>query len=223
MPGEVTLAHRGVLFLDELPEFSKQALETLREPLSIGRVSISRAARSCTFPARFQLIAAMNPCPCGYLTDPQRECLCSPRQISGYQQKISGPLLDRIDLHLSVPRLTPDELDQGPTGEDSLLVRARVLTARARQAQRITRGKGHLNAHMTQAQLREFCPLDAEGRKLLRQAVERFSLSARGYDKILRIGRTLADLDASDTITVTHVAEAIHYRHPPESKNANGG
>ncbi len=209
-PGEISLAHHGVLFLDELPEFSRQVLEVLREPLETGRITISRAARQADFPARFQLIAAMNPCPCGYLGHPTQACRDTPDQIARYRGRISGPLLDRIDIQISVPALTQDELMQVGTGEPSAAIRDRVQTARARQMQR----QGKANAALGTREIEQFCQLDAAGENLLKQAIVRLNLSARAYHRVLKLARSVADLAGSDAITSTHLAEAIQYRRP---------
>ena len=206
-PGEISLAHHGVLFLDELPEFSRQVLEVLREPLESGRITISRAARQTEFPARFQLIAAMNPCPCGYLGDPSGRCHCSSEQVQRYRNRISGPLLDRIDMHVEVPRLTFSDM-QGPSGEGSAPVRARVVRARARQLQR----NGTLNSRLTHRQIDVACVLANPDRLLLERAVEKLQLSARAYHRILKLARTIADLDSSNDVGTAHLTEAILYR-----------
>ncbi|RCK79500.1 MAG: Mg chelatase-related protein [Candidatus Ozemobacter sibiricus] len=211
-PGEVSLAHHGVLFLDELPEFKKTVLEVLREPLSEGRVSIARAAHTTTFPARFLLVAAMNPCPCGNLTDPQRPCTCTPTQVRAYQQRVSGPLLDRIDLQIPVARLSAEEVVGPAAGESSAAVRERVIAARRRQIQRHPRRPPILNAHLPARDLRKDCQLSEEARHLLLEAVRRFGLSARAYDKIIRVARTIADLAGEPLISTPHIAEAIQYR-----------
>ncbi|MGE4366039.1 YifB family Mg chelatase-like AAA ATPase [Thermomonas sp.] len=208
-PGEISLAHHGVLFLDELPEWSRHALEVLREPLESGSVSIARAARHCEFPARFQLVAAMNPCPCGWAGDPSGRCLCNEEMIRRYRARISGPLLERIDLHVEVPRLPPTALrTDGPPGECSARVRERVLAARTRQ---LARG-GCTNAHLDQAQTNTFCMLSARDAGLLERAVEALQLSARSLHRILRVARTIADLAGSDAIDTPHLTEAIGYR-----------
>lgn len=211
-PGEVSLAHHGVLFLDELPEFRKAVLEGLREPLSEGCVAISRAAGSASFPARFLLVGAMNPCPCGFAGDPDRHCTCSARQVLAYQQKLSGPLLDRIDLQIHVPRLSPEELASAAPNEDSATVRERVAAARYRQHARHPRGPLVLNAHLPSRRLKSDAILDDAAQHLLLQAVRRFNLSARAYDKIIRVARTIADLEGTAGISPGHVAEAIQYR-----------
>lgn len=217
-PGEVSLAHHGVLFLDELPEFDRNALEVLRQPLEDGKVTISRAAMSLTFPARFMLAAAMNPCPCGFFNDPTRECKCTPVQIQRYVAKISGPLLDRIDIHVDVPAVRFQELTGDALGEDSATVRARVLCARERQLERFQADAESAaqatfcNAHMTPRAIRRHCRLDAAGTRMLETAMARLGLSARAYDRILKVARTIADLEGASDITAPHVAEAIQYR-----------
>jgi len=213
-PGEVSLAHHGVLFLDELPEFDRSVLEVLRQPLEDQRVTISRAAMSLTFPASFMLAAAMNPCPCGFWNDPTRECRCTPLQIQRYVGRISGPLLDRIDIHVDVPAVRFKELsgEGAPVVESSAEIRARVIASRERQLARFA-GEGiFANAQMTPRHLRRFCPLDAEGERLLESAMTRLGLSARAYDRILKVSRTIADLDAAGEIRPAHVAEAVGYR-----------
>lgn len=210
-PGEISLAHHGVLFLDELPEFSRQVLEVLREPLETGRITISRAARQADFPARFQLVAAMNPCPCGYLGHPTQACRDTPDQIARYRGRISGPLLDRIDIQISVPALAQDELMQASAGEPSSAIRGRVQAARARQMQR----QGTPNAALGTQEIELFCQLDAAGESLLKQAIARLNLSARAYHRVLKLARSVADLADSDAIVPAHLAEAIQYRRPP--------
>jgi len=207
------LAHNGVLFLDELPEFDRAALEVLRQPLEEGFVNVSRAAGSLTFPARFVLVAAMNPCPCGYAGHPERACACSPLAVQKYRAKISGPLLDRIDLHVDVPALRVTELaDESPPAEPSALLRARVAAARALQAERFGPGGPRNNAVMGPRELKAFVRLGEGGRALLKNAVVRLGLSARSYDRILKVARTIADLAGARDVTETHVAEAVGYR-----------
>ncbi len=210
-PGEISLAHNGVMFLDELPEFSRHVLEVLREPLESGRITISRAARQAEFPARFQLIAAMNPCPCGYHGHASGRCRCSPEQIQRYRARLSGPLLDRIDMHVEVPSLPFDQLQgatDSPPEEDSATVRERVSTARRRQLER----RGVANARLQGRDLATDCHLDDEGRRLLETAIERLGLSARAAHRILRVARTIADLAGDPAILSAHLGEAIGYR-----------
>jgi magnesium chelatase family protein len=211
-PGEISLAHHGVLFLDELPEFHRRSLEVLRQPLEAGQVTISRALTSTTFPARFVLVAAMNPCPCGYLGDPRHACKCTPLQIERYLGRISGPLLDRIDLHIEVPAVPFQELSAQADGTSSAAMREQVQKARAAQRQRFGADGHTLNSRMTTRQLRRHCALDEEGKGLLRQAMEELGLSARAHDRILRVSRTIADLEGSPDIKAGHVVEAIGYR-----------
>ena len=212
-PGEVSLAHHGVLFLDELPEFKRSVLEVLRQPIEDGRVTISRAAVSLTYPSSFMLAAAMNPCPCGYFSDPNRECTCSPLLIQRYLSKISGPLLDRIDIHIEVPAVRYKELSGELTGEKSELIRKKVN--RARQIQQ-GRFKGlsdtFCNSQMESKQIRTFCKIDEKGNELLKTAITKLGLSARAYDRILKVSRTIADLEGSEHILPQHVGEAIQYR-----------
>jgi magnesium chelatase family protein len=212
-PGEVSLSHNGVLFLDELPEFQRNVLEVLRQPLEEGSVTIARAALSVTFPARFMLAAAMNPCPCGFFGDPTRECHCTPAQIQRYVSKISGPLLDRMDIHIEVPAVKYKELRGESSAEDSAAVRERVVRARVRQAARFAHEKRiYANAQMPPKLIRKHCAISADGEKLLETAVTRLGLSARAHDRILKVARTIADLDASDGIEPRHLSEAIQYR-----------
>jgi magnesium chelatase family protein len=211
-PGEVSLAHHGVLFLDELPEFRRDTLEVLRQPMEDGIVTIARVTRTVTFPSRFTLAAALNPCPCGYFNDGRRECLCSPIQISRYLAKISGPLLDRIDLQVEVPALTSEEIGSTTAGEPSAAIRERVDAARLLQRERFRRAHIQSNAEMTPRAMRRFCELDAPSRRLLEQAMSRLALSARAYDRVLKVARTIADLAANERIESPHLAEAIHYR-----------
>jgi magnesium chelatase family protein len=211
-PGEVSLAHNGVLFLDELPEFKKNVLEVLRQPMEDGKVTISRASSSVTYPANFMLVAAMNPCPCGFLGDPKRECSCTFLQVQRYRTKISGPLMDRIDIHMEVPPVQFRDLAAAEGGESSAEILARVKAARKTQAERFQKMKIYTNAHMNSRQIRKFCALDSQSADLLERAMEKFGLSARAHSRILKIARTIADLGASEEITSAHVAEAIQYR-----------
>jgi magnesium chelatase family protein len=211
-PGEISLAHRGVLFLDELPEFSRQVLETLRQPLEDGVITISRAQGSLSFPARFTLIASQNPCPCGYATDHEKQCVCSPLQISRYQKKISGPLLDRIDLHIEVPRIGFEKLNSLSLAESSLKIKERVQQARERQVFRFKNDSFNTNNEMAGKHIREHCKLNDESISLMRQAVNQMMLSARSYYRILKTARTIADLENKDLIETGHVAEALQYR-----------
>jgi magnesium chelatase family protein len=212
VPGEISLSHNGVLFLDELPEFNRRTLEVLRQPLEDGTVTISRALNSTTFPADFMLVVAMNPCPCGYRNDPRRSCNCSVPQIERYMAKISGPLIDRIDIHIEVPAVPFRELASHMPGTSSHEMRAQVTAARAIQAQRFGGSRTRYNAHMTSKQLRQYCPLGEECQNLLQAAVNETGLSARAHDKIVRVARTIADLDGSETIEIQHIHEAINYR-----------
>lgn len=212
-PGEVSLAHHGVLFMDELPEFRRNVLEVLRQPLEDGEVTISRAAISLTYPARFMLAAAMNPCPCGHYGDPQRPCTCPPVAVRKYLARVSGPLLDRIDLHVEVPAVRYRDLSDTRLGEPSAAVRARVCRARERQRARFAGRAGiYANAHMRPRDLREFCQVGEASDALLKTAITRLGLSARAYHRVLKIARTIADLDGADEIGTAHVAEAIQYR-----------
>jgi magnesium chelatase family protein len=207
-PGEISLAHRGVLFLDELPEFPRAALEALREPLESGTITISRAAQRAEFPARFQLIAAMNPCPCGYLGSSLRNCRCSPEQVARYQGKLSGPLLDRIDLHVEVGALMADELVNTPPGEASATIRGRVVQARERAMARQGSSNQALEGQAIDAQ----CQLDTAAAKFLNTAATRLGWSGRGIHRCLKVARTIADLSGAATVQLTHVAEAVQYR-----------
>ena len=224
-PGEVSLAHNGVLFLDELPEFPRNVLEVLRQPLEDGSVTIARASMSLEFPARFTLAAAMNPCPCGYFNDKSRECMCTPPMIQRYVSKVSGPLLDRIDIHIEVPAVEYKELRGGHAGEGSAAIRERVLRARAVQRERFaasaerTRGSAkavsqvvYANAQMSSPQIRLFCELNSDAERMLERAMQQQGLSARAHDRILKVARTVADLAGAAEIGVRHIAEAIQYR-----------
>ncbi|HXR99899.1 MAG TPA: YifB family Mg chelatase-like AAA ATPase [Pyrinomonadaceae bacterium] len=213
-PGEVSLAHQGVLFLDELPEFDRSVLEVLRQPLEDQQVTISRASMSLTFPASFVLAGAMNPCPCGFWNDPTRECRCSLNQIQRYVGKISGPLLDRIDIHIDVPAVKFRELrgDTGPETDSSAVIRERVIEARERQHRRFANARVFSNAAMTPRMIRAFCQIDSHSEKMLEAAMRRLGLSARAYDRILKVSRTIADLEGEDAINSNHVSEAVGYR-----------
>ena len=212
MPGEISMAHHGVLFLDELPEFNRRTLEVMRQPLEDRVVTISRALTSTTFPCDFMMVAALNPCPCGYRTDPRRDCHCTPPQIEKYMGKISGPLLDRIDIHVEVPAARFQELASTKPGTSSEKIRELVIAARKAQAERFNGLSIMYNAQMSSRQIREFCPLDAECMNMLRHSVNELGLSARAHDKVLRLARTIADLDASDAIQAVHLNEATNYR-----------
>lgn len=211
-PGEVSMSHNGVLFLDELPEFKKNALEVMRQPLEDGMVTISRVLTSLTYPSRFMLVAALNPCPCGYLTDPKHDCTCSGLQIQRYMAKISGPLLDRIDIHIEVPPLSYQELTDRRPAEQSVHIRERVNRARSLQQQRFSRSKIFCNAQMDTRQLRAHCKIQPDSHALLERAINKLGLSARAYTRILKVARTIADLEAQAAISAGHIAEAIQYR-----------
>ena len=211
-PGEVSLAHNGVLFLDELPEFKKNVLEMLRQPMEDGYVTIARALTSITYPARFMLVAAMNPCPCGYFSDPNHECTCTYTKIHRYRSKVSGPLLDRIDIHVEVPAVRYKDLASHNDAETSADIRARMNRARAVQSERLKRTKIHCNAQMNNRQIKRYCPVDRDSHKLLEAAIDKLGLSARAFNRVLRIARTIADLEQTEDIAVHHVSEAIQYR-----------
>jgi magnesium chelatase family protein len=211
-PGEVSLAHNGVLFLDELPEFRKNVLEVLRQPLEDGQVTISRAQIAITFPARFMMVAAMNPCPCGYRGDPKHNCNCSPQTIQRYWSKISGPLLDRIDIHLEVPAVEWRDLTATKDAESSENIRGRVSEARQIQLSRLAGTGLYSNAQMGSPQIKKFCQLSDQSMSFLENAVEKLGLSARAYHRILKIARTIADLEKAEDIQTAHVAEAVQYR-----------
>ena len=231
-PGEITMAHRGVLFLDEFPEFNRQVLESLRQPLEDGIISVARAARTLMFPARFMLVAAMNPCPCGKLTDPDRECQCSPSQIQKYKRRISGPLLDRIDLHIEVPPVKYDKLSSEKVAEESADIRKRVESARQNQLKRfadssinpvrsrtqasVTSNGIKTNSEMGTKEIKKFCPIDETTRELLKNAVQQLHLSARSFYRILKLSRTIADLSNEENIKTQHIAEALQYRPKEE-------
>ncbi|MBU1614220.1 YifB family Mg chelatase-like AAA ATPase [bacterium] len=211
-PGEVSLAHNGVLFLDELPEFRRNVLEALRQPLEDGMVTISRASSSLTYPASFMLVGSMNPCPCGYLTDPVKECKCSPSQIQKYLLRISGPLLDRIDIQVEVSTIKFKDLESSGDGESSSVISKRVRKVRDIQRERFKRKRVHTNSQMSPRHVREFCQIDEESKNLLREVIDRLGFSARAYNRILKVSRTIADLEGSLEIKSSSIAEAIQYR-----------
>ena len=211
-PGEISIAHHGVLFLDELPEFKRTTLEVLRQPLEDGRVTVSRAAGTVTFPAEFMLVAAMNPCPCGFFGDAKRKCRCTPQQVERYRDRISGPLLDRIDLHVEAPAVSFDDLRSQATGDPSAPIRERVIACRKIQQARFVGSKVRVNARMSSQQFRKFCTLNSDAEGMLRMAMEQLNFSARAHDRILKVARTIADLATSEAISAEHVSEAIQYR-----------
>ncbi|MEG6521633.1 YifB family Mg chelatase-like AAA ATPase [Desulfotomaculum sp. 1211_IL3151] len=211
-PGEISLAHYGILFMDEIPEFHKDSLEALRQPLEDGCVSVSRVAASFTFPANIMLVGAANPCPCGYQLDKEKECTCTPHQAQKYINRISGPLLDRIDIHLEVPKISYEELNNVPPGESSVDIKARVEKARSIQRERFNKSSLACNAAMGAREVRKYCRTDAAGAKLLQEAFKRMGLSARSHDRILKVARTIADLAGSEHLSANHLAEAIQYR-----------
>lgn len=212
-PGEISLAHNGVLFLDELPEFKRSVLEVMRQPLEDRNVTISRSRLSVEYPASFMLIASMNPCPCGFFNHPKKECLCAPGVVQKYLSKISGPLLDRIDLHVEVTPVNFNELTSIADTEKSAVIRGRVISARAIQDARFSKTNSlHYNAQMSPNMVRNICKIDAAGQNLIKSAMEKLGLSARAYDRILKVSRTIADLAKSKDIKLEHLAEAIHYR-----------
>lgn len=211
-PGQISLAHHGVLFLDELPEFKKDVLEVLRQPLEDGEITISRSQGSATFPSKFMLVASMNPCPCGFLGDDSHDCTCTPPQISRYLSKISGPLLDRFDIHIEVPSLSFQKISGNEKGEPSASIRERVNRARAIQIRRYSEEGIYYNAQLNSRRIRKFCTMDEMGKNLMEQAFSSMKLSARAYDRILKVSRTIADLEGSENIETDHIAEAIQYR-----------
>ena len=213
MPGEVSLAHNGVLFLDEFPEFPKQVTDSLRQPMEDRKVTITRASGRVTFPCAFMLVAAMNPCRCGFFGHPTKPCTCRPDEVKRYISKISGPVLDRIDIQIELPSLSYDELaEKGQRGESSAVIRERVVAARERAIERMKEDRVYCNAQLDAAGIRKYCPIDEKASELLKSAYERLGLSARGYDRVLRLARTIADLDGSDEIHAQHIAEAIQLR-----------
>ncbi|MEA2657572.1 MAG: magnesium chelatase family protein [Candidatus Binatota bacterium] len=211
-PGEVSLAHNGVLFLDELPEFRRNVLEVMRQPLEDGNITVSRAMGSINYPASFMLVAAMNPCVCGFFTDPQKECTCTPLQIQRYRSKVSGPLLDRIDIQIEVPGLRYQELASKDAGEPSSAIRSRVNQARAIQLHRFDKSKLHANAQMGTREIKRYCAVKEDAERLLETAINKLGLSARAYSRVLKVGRTIADLAGAENIEASHIAEAIQYR-----------
>jgi len=212
-PGEISLAHNGILFLDELPEFNRSVIEVLRQPMEEGIVCIARAKMSVTFPARFMLMAAMNPCPCGYYNHPKKECHCSPSAIQKYMHKISGPLLDRIDMHIEVVPVLYNELRASKQEETSAIIANRVKNAREIQSHRFKNEEGtYTNAQMNSSQLKNYCPLTSDSEAILKMAMEKFQLSARAFDRIIKVSRSIADLDNSNAIQISHISEALQYR-----------
>lgn len=212
-PGEISLAHNGILFLDELPEFNRSVIEVLRQPMEEGIVCIARAKMSVTFPARFMLMAAMNPCPCGYYNHPKKECHCSPSAIQKYMHKISGPLLDRIDMHIEVVPVLYNELRASKQEETSAIIANRVKNAREIQSHRFKNEEGtYTNAQMNSSQLKKYCPLTSDSEAILKMAMEKFQLSARAFDRIIKVSRSIADLDNSNAIQINHISEALQYR-----------
>lgn len=211
-PGEISLAHNGVLFLDELPEFNRNVLEALRQPLEDGEINISRASGSLSYPSRFTLVCAMNPCPCGYFTHPEKQCVCTPHQIQKYRSKVSGPLLDRIDIHVEVPPIKFAEVSDKKDAEESKDIRERINKARKIQLERFKRKKYYCNSFMSNKDIGAYCKTDADGESLLKQAMTKLGLSARAYHKILKVARTIADLEGETEIKSSHIAEAIQYR-----------
>ena len=218
-PGEISIAHNGVLFLDELPEFSRTSLEAMRQPLEDGEITVSRAQGSFTFPASFMFVGAMNPCKCGWYGHPSGRCTCSYHEVERYVGRISGPMLDRLDMHIEVPAVEYDELSSHSSGESSAIIRERVNTARKIQLARFKGSAVTCNANMTAPMLQEFCSLDERGNKLLKNAFERLGLTARSHSKILKVARTIADMDNADNISVTHLAEALQYRVLDRDRN----
>ena len=223
MPGEVSLAHNGVLYLDELPEFSKSVLEVLRQPLEDRQITIARAKNTVTYPASLMLVASMNPCPCGYYNHPTHPCICSETQVRKYLGRVSGPLLDRIDLQIEILPLSFEEVSRTGVAESSASIRERVIKARQIQEERFREEPGvHCNAQMTPALLRQYCQLDEKALNMIQRAMTRLDLSARAYDRILKVARTIADYDGEPNITSTHIAEAISYRNLDRSSWGQG-
>ena len=218
-PGEVSLAHNGVLFLDELSEYKKHVLEVLRQPLEDLKVTISRAASTITYPSSFMLVAAMNPCPCGYFSDSKHECRCTFHQIHRYRSKISGPLMDRIDIHVEVPAVPYKDLKQPGNSEPSTSIRKRVTAARQIQSRRFKRAKIYSNAQMNSRHIKHHCRIDDASHRLLESAIDKLGLSARAFNRILKIARTIADLDQNPDLSTTHIAEAIQYRNLDRRKH----
>ena len=212
MPGEISLAHNGVLFLDELPEFKREALEVLRQPLEDKKINVTRISRSAEYPCNFMIIAAMNPCPCGYYGSAVKECSCTLDQINRYQKKISGPLLDRIDIQIEVPAVNYDEIASLEKAESTAEIRKRVMKAREIQKKRYQKEGILTNAELTAPMVKQYCPLTPQAEAMLKQAFSMLGLTARGYDKIIKVARTIADLDESEVIELHHLAEAISYR-----------
>ena len=211
-PGEVSLAHNGVLFLDELPEFKKNVLEVMRQPIEDGYVTIARALTTISYPARFMLVAAMNPCPCGYFSDPNHQCTCTHTKIHRYRSKVSGPLMDRIDIHVEVPAVRYKDLADQSDAETSADIRERMNRARALQSERLSRTKIHCNAQMNNRHIKKYCPIDGDSHRLLEAAIDKLGLSARAFNRILKIARTIADLEQAPDIAAHHVSETIQYR-----------
>jgi len=212
-PGEISLAHHGVLFLDELPEFRRNVLEALRQPIEDGHITITRSSTTATYPAKFMLVAAMNPCPCGYYTDQTRVCRCTPQQIRQYQARISGPLLDRIDIHIEVPSIRYKDLTGKSSGETSGAIKERIEQARVIQKKRFDGHDIQFNARMTDKQTKTHCMIDEDSQNLIEMAVEKLGLSARAYTKVLKVARTIADIEEEEKIQSCHIAEAIQYRN----------
>jgi magnesium chelatase family protein len=212
-PGEISLAHNGVLFMDELPEFHRDVLEVLRQPLEDGSIRISRVNKSVSFPARFMLVCAMNPCPCGYYSDPKKNCRCTPNKIQAYMSKVSGPLLDRIDIHIEVPSLSYKEISSTELSESSAIIKSRIEKTRGVQRVRYIKDSMFTNSQMTHKLIKKFCDIDQDSKDLLKMAINELGFSARAHDKILKVARTIADLAGAENIQAEHIAEAIQYRN----------